>query len=243
MLPDLAHLIRLQAIESEVASASGQVASAPARIEALEATLAAARGQVSTAQQAIADNQAARRLIEKDLGAVQSRLSKYKDQLMEVKTNREYHTIQSEMATATRDIGGFEERILEGMMQLDEQTASLRQAENALKAEEVRVGSERAVIEQQVGTLRARLETLAGERDALLRETAKPAVELFYRISKGRNGVALSQAREERCDECRVRIRPMVFAIVSRNEQIVQCDSCQRILYTLDVVQPAHLLP
>jgi predicted nucleic acid-binding Zn-ribbon protein len=33
------------------------------------------------------------------------------------------------------------------------------------------------------------------------------------------------------CTACHVRLRPHVTQIVRRNEDIVQCESCQRILY------------
>jgi predicted nucleic acid-binding Zn-ribbon protein len=56
-------------------------------------------------------------------------------------------------------------------------------------------------------------------------------VELFDRVAKSRHGIAVVPAREERCSECHVRLRPQVFVEIRRNDHIVQCDSCQRILY------------
>jgi predicted nucleic acid-binding Zn-ribbon protein len=58
----------------------------------------------------------------------------------------------------------------------------------------------------------------------------KGVVETFERIAKVR-GVAVARAEGERCTVCQVRLRPAVFVNVLKNDQIVQCDSCQRILY------------
>ena len=58
----------------------------------------------------------------------------------------------------------------------------------------------------------------------------KGAVETFQRIAKVR-GTAVARAEGERCTVCQVRLRPAVFAEVRRYDQIVQCDSCNRILY------------
>ncbi|MES1256105.1 MAG: C4-type zinc ribbon domain-containing protein [Acidobacteriota bacterium] len=41
------------------------------------------------------------------------------------------------------------------------------------------------------------------------------------------------------CTVCHVRLRPQVFNTILKNEQIVQCDSCQRIMYYVPVVGPA----
>ncbi len=239
MLPELDSLIRLQDVETRAADAALTVASAPARVAALDATLAAAQADVAVKTQALADNQSARRVVEKDLAVIQGRLLKYKDQLMEVKTNREYHAIQSEIANATAEVGRFEEQILERMVQADEQAAALRAAEATLKSEEARVSSERSVIQAEARTTQALLETLSRERAEAVAQISRNAVELFYRISKGRGGVAVVVARDERCSECHVRLRPQVYYLVRRNEEIVQCDSCQRILYFAGSPQPA----
>ena len=60
-----------------------------------------------------------RREVEKDLAAVQSRLSKFKNQLMEVKTNKEYQAMQKEMSVAEQEISDFETRMLERMEEAD----------------------------------------------------------------------------------------------------------------------------
>lgn len=243
VLPELEHLIRLQEIETRAADAALQVASAPARIAALDATLAAAQGDVAVKKQAIADNQSARRAVEKDLAVIQQRLSKYKDQLMEVKNNREYHAIQSEISNATAEVGRFEEQILERMVQADEQALALRAAEATLKSEEARVTAARGVIEAEAHTMQALLTELKRERDQVVAQISPKTVDLFYRISKGRNGVAVVPARDERCSECHVRLRPQVYYLVRRNEEIVQCDSCQRVLYFASISQPAPATP
>ena len=46
-----------------------------------------------------------------------------------------------------------------------------------------------------------------------------------------RQGIAAAEAKDGICTICHVRLRPQVFNEVRRNEAIVQCDSCQRILY------------
>lgn len=231
MLPELEHLIRLQEIETRAAEASRRLADAPARTAALDATLASAREAVERAKQALADNQSARRAVEKDLAVVQQRQSKYKDQLMEVKTNREYHAMQTEIATANTEVSKFEEQILIRMVEADELAAALKSAEQTLRTEEARIGAERSAIETEAAETETISASLARERAALVAGMPRDVVELFERVAKGRHGLAVVPAREERCSECHVRLRPQVFNHVRRNDQIVQCDSCQRILY------------
>src|SRR5688572_3238133 len=115
MLPDLERLIRLQEIETRTAEARKRIADAPGEIAALDARLTASRDAMAAAKQALADNHTARRLVEKDLAGAQQRLGKYKEQLMEVKTNPEYHAMQHQIAAANAEVAKFEEQILINM--------------------------------------------------------------------------------------------------------------------------------
>ena len=66
---------------------------------------------------------------------------------------------------------------------------------------------------------------------------------LFELVSKRRNGVAVAEARDGICTICHVRLRPQVFNTVRRNDEIIQCDHCNRILYFVPVArrQPRRL--
>jgi predicted nucleic acid-binding Zn-ribbon protein len=54
---------------------------------------------------------------------------------------------------------------------------------------------------------------------------------IFDGLVKNRKTSAMSQAVDGLCTECRVRLRPQVFAEIRRNDTIRQCDNCQRIVY------------
>src|SRR5262245_30147119 len=108
MSPVLERLIKLQEIETRAAESQKRIAEAPMLIASLDAKLSAARDALASARQAVADNQAGRRTLDRDLIAAQQRLGKYKEQLMAVKTNDEYHAMQHQIAAATAEVGRIE---------------------------------------------------------------------------------------------------------------------------------------
>ena len=63
------------------------------------------------------------------------------------------------------------------------------------------------------------------------------ALPIFERIAHGRKGLAMAEAREGLCTVCHVRLRPQIFNEVRRNDGIIQCDSCTRILYFVPVAR------
>jgi len=238
MLPDLERLIQLQDIESRAAVASKAIAEAPGRIAALDALLQSATTTLAAAKQSLEDNKTSRRSIDKDLIADQQRLEKYKDQIMAVKTNEQLHAMQHQMKSVEDDIGKQEERVLVNMMEADEINASIKKAEAALKAAQARMASERTAIEAETKANQAIVAECAAAREQLIAAmNDKGAVETFQRIAKVR-GTAVARAEGERCTVCQVRLRPAVFSEVRKNASLVQCDSCNRILYFIPPQAP-----
>jgi predicted nucleic acid-binding Zn-ribbon protein len=231
MLPELEHLIRLQEIESRVADARKRIADAPIRIAALDAKLTAARDAVAAARHAAADNQSHRRTIEKDLLSAQQRLSKSKETLMAVKTNHEYHAMQSQIAAGTSEVARIEEQMLVNMVEADERAAQLKKSEAALNAEEAAIASERAAIEADAKEMESVLAASQTERSRLVSEIPRATFETFERVFRARQGIAVAEAADGHCTICHVRLRPQVYNTIRRNDSIYQCDSCQRILY------------
>jgi predicted nucleic acid-binding Zn-ribbon protein len=112
---DIQHLIRLQQLDTQIEAARRRVAEIPAVQEALATRLAEQTAAVEAVKQRLAASQAARREIENEVSLVQTRLSKYKGQLTEVKTNKEYQAMQKEITTAEEAVRSHEDRILERM--------------------------------------------------------------------------------------------------------------------------------
>jgi hypothetical protein len=239
MHPDIQRLIALQNIDSAVHDAERRIAAEPDHQKSFEARLEVVRQQVAHAREQLTDNQNVRRGIEKDVAVHQGRLSKFRDQLMAVKTNIEYQAMQKEIGFAQGEVKTLEDRILELMMQADDITADVKRAEAALAAEQKAVDKERQTLAAEIAELTARQVQLTKERAEVVASLDPKVLAVFEMVSRRRNGVAVAEARDGICTICHVRLRPQVFNTVRRNEDIVQCDTCQRILYFVATAAPA----
>ena len=215
-----------------------RIAEIPALQDAMAARLADQEAAVAAIKQRLADNQTARRDIEKDVAAVQTRLSRYKDQLMEVKTNKEYQAMQHEIATAQEAVRGHEDRILERMEEAESLTAALKSAEAELKRQEAEISAERTVLDAESAELQKQADEKQAARSGVAAHLTAPALRLFEHVARQRKGQALAEARDGICTVCHVRLRPQVFNEVRRNESLIQCESCLRILYFVPAAAP-----
>ena len=239
MNADLERIIALQKLVSAAHDAERRLAEEPERAKALEARLEAARQAVVVARERLAENQSARRVVEKDVALHQGRLSRFREQAMAVKTNQEYHAVQKEIGFADGEVKTLEDRILEMMVAADDLTALVKRAEAALAAEQKAVEAEGREMVVELANLKSSLEHITAERTELVRGLNPHALAVFELVLRRRNGVGVAQARDGICLVCHVRLRPQVFNNVLRNDQIIQCDSCQRILYSVPAAAPA----
>jgi predicted nucleic acid-binding Zn-ribbon protein len=243
MNADLERLISLQKLDSTADAARKKLAAEPEHELQLEARLEAARQHVAAAKERVATNKNARAALEKDVAVQQGRLSKFRETAMAVKTNQEYHAVQHEITFAQTEIKKIEDAILERMMETDDLTAALKTAEAELAAETKAIDAERKSGSAAHIEMQAALERIAVERAALVAGLKQDVLATFEAVSRKRNGVAMAEARGGVCTICHVRLRPQVFNTVLRNDSILQCDHCNRILYYVPVPASAATAP
>src|SRR5919106_1107526 len=196
MNPDLTRLIRLQQLESAADEARKKIADHPARTQALDARLQAAREVVADIKARLTAAADKRRAEEKEVAGVQTRLAKYKDQLLEVKTNREYTAMLHEIEAAQNDIRTREDRILEIMMETDELNAAIKKSEAELKVAEKEIAAERAVLETERATLETEIEQATAERASVVAGMDARVLSIFETTAKGRKGIAVAEAKD-----------------------------------------------
>lgn len=238
MHPDLQHLIQLQDLDLAADRARRRIAELPAAQQALEARLAEKVAVVTRVKERTAAAQAERREIEKELAVVQGRLSKYKGQLMEVKTNKEYQAMQKEMSVAEHDVRAHEDKLLEHMEQAETFAVELKAAEAAQKAEQAEAARHQKVLDAERSAIESELARVTAARGDIVPKLSRDALALFERVAHGRKGVAVAEARDGLCTVCHVRLRPQMFNQVRRNDGLHQCDSCTRILYFVPAAAP-----
>lgn len=231
MLPALAALIVLQSIDSAADASRRRLAQLPEAERELEASVTAASREAEAARARLQDSHAARRALEKDVAAVDTRLARFEDHKAAVKTNQEYTALLHEIATARAEKDALEEQILLTMEQADRLAAELASAETTL-ADTTREGrAARAALEAERQALEAEIDRLTAERTRSSAGVEPTVLGRYERLLQQRRMVAVAAMRGETCEACYVRLRPAIAQQIRRNSDIVQCDNCQRILY------------
>jgi hypothetical protein len=230
--PELRNLIALQDLELKIASLQKQASEIPSKNQALENELQSIK---SVHQQRVAhmkDLANHRRTLEGQVDMNRAKLSRLKDQLMSVKTNKEYTAMLHEIQLAEDQIRGEEDKILEFMEQMEGMENDLKAAEREMLKKSVEIQDAIHKSTESAPMMETELAKLREEKAQMESQIGAELLSRYRRIADARKGVALAEAKDELCSACHVRIRPQMYAELMRTENIHACDSCSRILFS-----------
>jgi len=229
----LKELLQIQTIDLRLAELAAEIARFPRRIAEADAQVEAARGVLAKTREAQSSSLKDRKRLELDVESWKEKVRKYKDQTSQVKTNEAYRALVHEIEIAENEIRKAEDTVLEHMVASEEHDRQVKAGEKALAEAEAAGKAAKQAIEAERAKLTAQQSALRAERD---RDAAAVPPELLerYRIYAPRHhGIAVAMLDGETCSACRVHLRPHIVQKLKRaeTEEIVQCESCGRMLY------------
>jgi predicted nucleic acid-binding Zn-ribbon protein len=242
MNPDLEKLVRLHHVESDLKRVDADLAAIPRLRQEIEDRLARDRSHLDAAKAALEGSQKARKQNETAVQDLETKRSKYKGQLMEVKTNKEYTAVLHEIEGVERDIKAREDVILEEMEKAEALGQDVKREEADFKAVEFDAKKEKADLDARAAALGAEAQRLKGERDAMAASVPEEALAVYTRVAKQR-GSGVAEARDGMCQACHVRMRVQIWVEVKKNEQLFQCESCSRVVFYEPPPPTADALP
>jgi predicted nucleic acid-binding Zn-ribbon protein len=231
MNADLKRLIRLQTIDLDIQQLRTKIDLFPSISKALDDKLRAANAQVTSAHEKSKNDLSTRKKLEGEVSSLEAKISKYREQMLSVKTNDEYKALQKEIEHTQAAIRKVEDGILALMLEAESSTQEIRLADARLKEDQQRVNQERRELESEHQKDVTAIQSYITERKDLEAQISGDLLPRYERVRKFRGGIGISAARDYVCEVCQVRIRPQVFQEIRKNDQIIACDACQRILY------------
>jgi predicted nucleic acid-binding Zn-ribbon protein len=237
MLPDIENLLKLQGADKEIRRLQDEVAEFPKRIAAIERKLAGTQAQLDKAQASVKADEATRRKYDTTITDLRGKISKYRDQSLDVKTNEQYKALLHEIQFSEAEIAATEDKILELMLNADARDKEVKAAQAELKAETAEIEKEKADARERTAADEALLTEWRAKRDGMRSGVNEDLLRHYERVSKFR-GTGLAEVLDHKCMGCSVMLRPQTYNDVRSGQQTVVCDSCQRVLF----FNPAHEL-
>lgn len=231
MADQLDVLRQLQAIDGQLFQLRRQLEEKPRELETANARMAAQEQRLKAADDRLKTLQLSQKEREVELQTREANMKKLQGQLFQVKTNKEYTTMQREIDSIKADNSLLEEDILK-LFDAIEQASKERQAQQrALADEQERLKAERANVERELSAINDQLAQLERSRQTIVPNLPPHTLAAYERVLDLREGLALVPLMGNSCGGCHRRLPPQVVNEVLLKAKLVTCETCNRILY------------
>jgi predicted nucleic acid-binding Zn-ribbon protein len=166
------------------------------------------------------------------LSEAQEKIRKMKARVSDLKTNKEYQAYQKEIEASEKEIFTIEDMILQFMEEVDVVSKELREKEAGVNAEIEKMNVFKKELDAEVAKHEKELDALKEERVGTVARIDPDIYNTYMTLLRDSgDGVAVTTARNELCSGCDMHIPPQLYVEIRKNEEIIQCPQCRRILY------------
>jgi predicted nucleic acid-binding Zn-ribbon protein len=230
VLPEIEALLQLQRYDAQLMEIQRKRADVPRRREALKAALDQAKTAHDHAKKELERVRLDRRAQEKEIEVIQAEGIKLERQLLDVKTNKEYQAMLTEIQGLKAKRSDRETVILEYFEREEALVAQVKQAEQRISEEERKLKQGETDLEKEGATLDQSIHSVQVDRDQVRPKIGKVILARYDRLAGSRDGVAVSEVKKSACGACFKSLTPQAVQEARRMDAVLQCESCGRIL-------------
>jgi len=223
-------LIQMQKIDTIIGAKNILTNKLPQQLNSLKQSLKDADETVEITKSEMDDNLKEQKLKELDIANNNTKITKYKNQLLTIETNKEYKALNSEINHLDKLNSEIDDDLIKLMEieaelkeRIDVEKQTQQKASDELKANEKRLEIEIQEVEKEIINLKE-------QRNNLAQDLPRDLIRRYGSLIKKRNRKAVAFNENNACSGCGYTIRPQVVIDIRKGNSIIYCESCGRIL-------------
>lgn len=230
MEEQLRTLAKMQKLDDQIGSLRLLQQELPQELNELIENVEAAQAKLQGSEEELAGIAKQQRMLESDIEQYKENIKKYQTQLSDIKNNKEYKALNSEIAYLKEKISELENQEIE-LMDAEAESKKLvaedkAELDKADKAKSAREGE----LRKKIDSLEAEIEDLRAKRTDLARGLPQNLVRQYANLLKTKSNQAVAYAENGACGGCGFVIRPQIRIELQLRNKVNHCESCGRIL-------------
>ena len=203
----------------------------PLEVEDLEAEIEGLNTRIERIESEIGEFDRAISQKKGEIIDAQNSVERYKQQLNEVRNNREYDTLSKEIEYQSLEIELCNKKINEAQHRIAEKQEELQGNQNVLKEKQGDLDMKKSELDEIMDETRAEEEKLKEKAKELEAKIEPRLLTSFKRIRKNaRNGLGIVYVQLDACGGCFNKIPPQRQLDIKMHKKVIVCEYCGRIL-------------
>ena len=231
MNEEIRQLTELQVIDLEIAKLDDEINTEKEALAKRQKAFTEYQSTIEELQAKITEADAQRREIEAELADELSRIKERQSKMMQVQTNREYQSLLKEIEDGKKNIKEKEEEIVRLMESGEANTKIMAEQAGQTDEEEKALAEESKKVQKHAGEVEGKKAKIVAKRAAKAKDINAAALRKYDMLRTRRNGKAVVGVVNGICQGCFMSIPPQHFNDILKGDRILNCPTCQRILY------------
>ena len=224
-------LYQLQAVLSEIDRIRTLRGELPLEVEDLEDEVEGLKTRMERTHKEIAELRSSVNALKGDIEIANGKINTYKEQLDNVRNNREYDTLNKEIEFQTLEVELCNKKIREAINSEKQKEELLETSQNQLDERLQDLEEKKNELDEIVAETKADEEKLREKAKNLELSIEPNLLRSFKRIRKSsRNGLGIVYVQRDSCGGCFAQIPPQRQLDVRIHKKIIVCEYCGRIL-------------
>lgn len=221
---------QIQVIERELTDVDARVNALNCQISEFETRLTESRKDLESLKKSYRDG-------ESEVRSTESRIEQSNSKLRSVKTNKEYQSMLKEIDELKAKRSSIEDGMLETLERIERGEASIKTMEADFADLSAEIKEKASEIMSNAEVRRIEREEAWEERDAIFGKLDTKLQAMYVKVRDKSGGIGVAAVEDGVCQVCRMNIPPQLFIELMRMDQLIQCPSCQRLVYPKAMIE------
>jgi predicted nucleic acid-binding Zn-ribbon protein len=224
-------LANLQVVDQSLHAKTSEVSEGERRVTELEEALRTQTAATTGAREELSALSARQSDLEARLSAAEAKMKDRRMRITRIRNDKELGLAKREVDLLKEETATLETELVGVMELVEAATTKVQGLEQELTrlTEEHTAGT--GALRDTIARLGAEIERERAERTQIIEREDGELRRKYEMLFSRRGGLAVVEVRGGTCQGCRMRVPPQLFNDIQRNEKVILCPSCQRMLY------------
>jgi len=231
MTSDLELLLKLQIIDFDRGELERSKEYLPDMMENLTREIREAKEKLETTTRELEEATVRQKTLELDVASAEGELQKYQQQMMSIKTNKEYDSLVAEIDAVRANISNHETELIQTI----DRVAQLQKDIEEYKEKYGRISDNNAkqlaILQEKIASIGDKMSAKEKERQDITGTVPRETLTMYERVRKGKGGDAVVVVKKRACGACYKALTPKKVQEIKKGDRIHTCENCGRLLF------------
>ncbi|PWB71890.1 hypothetical protein C3F09_07325 [candidate division GN15 bacterium] len=231
MQTDLELLLKLQMIDYDLGELERSKEYLPDMMENLHREMQDVADRLSQVKELLTASRAKQKTLELDIKTKEASLTKYQQQMMSIKTNKEYDALVAEIDSIKASISSNETELLqtiEAISALEKDLAAYQEKDTQIRENNTR---QLSILQEKIDSIGEKVAAKEAIRQQVVGTISRPTLSVYERVRRGKGGQVVVLVRKRACGSCYKALTQQRIQEIRRGDKIMTCDNCGCMLY------------